>query len=76
MTGSDDRSRASALQVARAVLSAFFGVRKRDDHEAVRLTPVQVIVAGIVGAALFVGSLAAAGKSCAESCRSGGVIED
>lgn len=49
--------RASPLQVARAVLSGFFGVRKRDDHEAVKLTPVQVILAGIVGAALFVLSL-------------------
>lgn len=45
------------LQVARAVLSAFFGVRRRDEHDAVKLSPVHVIVAGIIGAALFVGML-------------------
>ncbi len=41
------------------VFFAFFGVRKRDAHEAqtVRLSPVQIIVAGIVGAAVFVVSL-------------------
>lgn len=52
----DEKSaqRASPLQVAGAVFSAFFGVRRRGDHEAIKLTPVQVIVAGIIGAALFV----------------------
>ena len=49
--------RATPLQVARAVASAFFGVRKRNDHASIKLTPVQLIVAGIVGAALFVGTL-------------------
>jgi len=49
--------RASPLQVARAVFSAFFGVRRRDDHNAVELSPVHVIVAGVIGAALFVASL-------------------
>ena len=49
--------RATPLQVAKAVASAFFGVRKRDDHASVKLTPVQVIVAAIIGAGLFVGTL-------------------
>ena len=49
--------RATPLQIAKAVASAFFGVRKREAHESIKLTPVQVIVAGIIGAALFVGTL-------------------
>jgi hypothetical protein len=49
--------RASPLQVARAVFSAFIGVRRRDDHNAVKLSPTQVIVAGVIGAAFFVVSL-------------------
>ena len=50
------RNRLGALQVAGAVLWAFFGVRKSKDHDAdaASLTPGQVIVAGIIGAALFV----------------------
>lgn len=53
----DGQKRASPLQVAKAVFGAFLGVRKRGDHEAVALTPVQVILAGIVGAVLFVATL-------------------
>ena len=49
--------RATPLQVAKAVASAFFGVRKRNDHASIKLTPVQVIVAGIIGAGLFIGIL-------------------
>ena len=49
--------RATPLQVAKAVASAFFGVRKRDDHASIKLTPVQVIVAAIIGAGLFIGTL-------------------
>ena len=50
---------ATPLQVARAVFWLFFGVRKRAEYEkdAVTLTPVQVIVAGIIGAVIFVLSL-------------------
>ena len=44
------------LQVAKAVFWSFFGIRRKQDYEAdaVRLTPVQVVIAGIVGAALLV----------------------
>ena len=49
-----ERASASPFEVARTVFSAFFGVRKRVDHEAIKLRPVQVIVAGVAGAALFV----------------------
>jgi hypothetical protein len=47
------------LQVARAVFWSFFGVRRSSDHDAdaVSLTPLQVIVAGLIGAALFVAGL-------------------
>ena len=51
--------KATPLQVAKAVLWSFFGIRRRAEYEkdAVTLTPVQVIVAGIVGAIIFVLSL-------------------
>jgi hypothetical protein len=45
---------ASLFQVIRAVASGFFGVRKRTDHESVKITPVQYIIVGLIGAALFV----------------------
>ena len=48
--------RASGAEVSRAVFWSFFGVRKKRDYEndSVSISPVQVIVAGIVGAILFV----------------------
>jgi len=51
--------KATPLQVAKAVLSAFIGIRKRAAHErdVVTITPLQVIVTGIVFAAIFVLSL-------------------
>jgi hypothetical protein len=47
------------LQIAKAVFWAFFGVRKqRDlDSDASSLTPAQVIIGGLIGAALFVMTL-------------------
>jgi hypothetical protein len=47
---------ASPLQVAKAVFWSFLGVRKRSAHESdvAQLKPAQVIVAGLIGAALFV----------------------
>jgi hypothetical protein len=56
---SEAPKKAGALQVAKAVFWSFLGIRRREEHEAdlVRLTPVQVIVAGLIGAALFVGTL-------------------
>ena len=51
--------KATPVQVAKAVLSAFIGIRKGAAHErdAVTITPVQAIVAGVIGAAIFVLSL-------------------
>ena len=46
-------------QTARAVVWSFFGVRRRADWErdAQRLNPVHLVIAGLIGAALFVGAL-------------------
>ena len=51
--------RATPLQVAKAVFWSFLGIRKRADYEkdAVSLTPLQVVVAGIIGAIILVLSL-------------------
>ena len=51
--------KATPWQVMKAVLSAFIGIRKRAGHErdVATITPVQVIVAGIIAAAIFVVSL-------------------
>lgn len=47
---------AGPLDVARAVFWSFLGIRKRTAHEKdfVTLKPLQVIMAGIVGAVIFV----------------------
>ena len=51
--------KAGVLQVARAVFWSFLGIRKRAAHEndAVTITPLQAIVAGLIGALIFVLSL-------------------
>ncbi len=51
--------KAGPLDVAKAVFWSFLGIRKRTAHEqdAVAIKPVQVIVAGMIGAVLFVMSL-------------------
>ena len=51
--------KASLQQVARAVFWSFLGIRKRRDYEAdsVELSPKQVIIAGLIGAAILVASL-------------------
>jgi len=55
----DPVRKATPLQVARTVLWSFLGIRKRADYErdAGTVTPLQVIVAGIIGAVIFVLSL-------------------
>ncbi len=51
--------KASFLATMKAVFWSFFGVRKRRDYEsdAANLNPVHVIIAGLIGAALFIGLL-------------------
>ncbi len=55
----DKSGKATPIQVAKAVFWAFFGVRKESDHAAdiLTLTLGQIVIGGIIGAALFVGSL-------------------
>ncbi|MFH1603544.1 MAG: DUF2970 domain-containing protein [Pseudomonadota bacterium] len=56
MTMAQAPKNASPLQLAKAVFWSFLGIRKRRDYEAdsVELKPQQVIIAGLIGAALFV----------------------
>lgn len=51
--------KASATQVGRAVFWSFIGIRRSAGHQSdmARITPLQAIVAGLIGAALFVTSL-------------------
>jgi len=55
----DPTKRASPLQVVKAVFWSFLGIRRRAEHESdvVRLSLVQVVVAGWLGAAIFVAVL-------------------
>ena len=55
----DAPPKASPLTVAKAVFWSFLGIRRKKDSEAdsVRLTPAQVIGAGLIGAALLVTTL-------------------
>ena len=59
MTVAQGQKKASLLQVAKAVFWSFLGIRKRRDYEtdSVELKPHQVIVAGLIGAAVLVLSL-------------------
>ncbi len=54
MSEQPEPKRANLLQVAKAVASGFFGVRRRADHDAVKIRPAQLIIVGLIGAALFV----------------------
>jgi diacylglycerol kinase len=61
MEMAEENKAASATlpQVIKAVFWSFLGIRRRAEYEkdAVRLKPVQVIVAGIIGAIVLVLSL-------------------
>lgn len=47
--------KASVAQLARCIFWGFFGVRKAEDldHDAANISPVQVIVAALVGVVVF-----------------------
>ena len=51
--------RGSLLQTVRAVAWSFFGVRRSADYErdVSQLNPVHVIIAGVIGAGVFVAGL-------------------
>jgi Protein of unknown function (DUF2970) len=53
------RRKGSPLQAMRAVAWSFFGVRKSSDYakDVGQLNPIHVIVAGVVGAILFIVAL-------------------
>ncbi|AXW58483.1 hypothetical protein CJO93_14495 [Ralstonia solanacearum] len=50
------KRRASFAQTMKAVFWSFFGVRRGSDHDwdMAQLNPVHVIIAGILGAVLFI----------------------
>ena len=53
---SSEKRRASTWQVAKAVFWSFLGIRKQKDYDedSVTITPLQVVIAGIIGGILFV----------------------
>ncbi|ACQ95664.1 DUF2970 domain-containing protein [Burkholderia pseudomallei] len=57
VSGSGNKS--TFVQTIKAVMWSFFGVRKRRDLEAdaTQLNPLHVLIAALIGAALFVGVL-------------------
>ena len=50
------RRKGSFLQTMKAVAWSFFGVRKSSDYEkdVSQLNPVHVVIAGVLGAVLFI----------------------
>jgi len=56
MMAAEGPRRATAAQVAKAVFWSFLGVRKRKDYasDTASISPLQVVVAGVIGAAIFV----------------------
>lgn len=58
------KRKASFLATIKAVLWSFLGIRKKQGYEqdAAELNPVHVIIAGLIGALLFVLSLIAVVK--------------
>jgi len=56
-TDKPHQRKANFLATMKAVFWSFFGVRKRKDYEsdAANLNPVHVIVAGLIGVAIFIG---------------------
>ena len=51
--------KSAPLRVFKTVFWSFFGVRRRTDNQDdfAGITPVQIIVAGVIGAVIFVTSL-------------------
>jgi hypothetical protein len=59
------KRKASFGATIKAVLWSFFGVRKKSDYEkdAAQLNPVHVIIAGVLGALIFIAALIVIVKS-------------
>lgn len=58
-TGKATSRKVSFGATVKAVFWSFFGVRKKSDYEkdAAQLNPVHVVIAGLIGALLFIGLL-------------------
>lgn len=56
-TVAGNRRKATLFQVVRMVLSAFLGIRKRAEHEKIEVTPLQVIIVGVMAGAVFVATV-------------------
>ncbi len=61
---SDDLKQATGRKASfgatmKAVFWSFFGIRKRSDYEkdAAQLNPIHLIIAGVLGALIFIGVL-------------------
>lgn len=53
----DGPRKATLFEVVRMLLWAFSGIRKREEHDKIAVTPVQVIIVGIMAGAVFVGTI-------------------
>jgi amino acid transporter len=53
------RRRASFGATMKAVFWSFFGIRKRSDyeHDSANLNPLHLVIAALIGVALFIGVL-------------------
>ena len=58
-SGNPAARKGSLLMTMRAVAWSFFGVRRSADYaqDVAKLNPVHLVIAGIVGAAIFVAAL-------------------
>lgn len=50
----------SVLTIARAVFSSFLGIRRSKDYQSdvAKITPMQAIIGGLIGAAIFIATIA------------------
>jgi hypothetical protein len=55
--GEPAQKQASMLQAVKMVLSAFVGLRKQGAQQKFNVTPLQVVVTGVILAAVFVFSV-------------------
>lgn len=54
-----DKPQASFLYAMRAVFWSFFGLRRKSDFDtdSVRINPVHIVIAGLIGVACFIALL-------------------
>lgn len=61
MTGEGEMTgkprKATLFEVVRMMSWALLGIRQREEHDKFAVTPVQVIIVGIIAGAAFVGTL-------------------